>query len=386
MFRRSQKGPVADWWWTVDKVLLGAFVVLIVTGVMLSLAASPPVAHRFRLESLHFFSRHGLFAVLAILVMVGTSILSPERARRLAAGLFGVAVVLTTATLFIGLEVKGASRWIAMPGFSLQPSELLKPTFVVVIAWLFAEGLKRPNLPTKPIALALLGAAAALLVMQPDIGQTMLLMAAWGAVFFLAGVSWIWIAGMAGVGLGGLVLFYLTVPHVTDRINRFLDPESGDTFQVDRAIESFQNGGFFGQGPGEGTVKHVLPDAHTDFIFAVTAEEHGALVCALILLVYGFIVIRGLSRAFKEDDTFVRLAVSGLTILFGLQAAINMGVNLGIMPAKGMTLPLISYGGSSMLATAFSAGLILSLTRRRAARVVLKNGLDSFSRWRAAVQ
>ncbi|MEM6665174.1 MAG: putative lipid II flippase FtsW [Pseudomonadota bacterium] len=373
MLRRTDKNPISEWWWTVDRLLFALVLTLIFIGIVLSLAASPPVAERLGLSSFHFVIRHLIFVVPALCVLVVTSVLKPEHLRRLALLAFIGALILTALTLFIGLEAKGATRWLHVGPFSIQPSEILKPSLIVIAAWLFAEGGRRPDMPGHLLACLILLPAVGLLVLQPDFGQTMLIVATWGALFFMAGMSWLWIAVFGILGAGGLVLAYQMLPHVTQRIDRFLDPSSGDTFQTDRAIDSFRNGGWFGTGPGEGTVKHILPDSHTDFIFAVAGEEYGALFGLLIVAMFALLVIRGLARAYREEDAFVRYATAGLSILIGLQATINLCVNLSLLPAKGMTLPFISYGGSSLISAAFTMGMILSLTRRRPQTVALKS-------------
>jgi cell division protein FtsW len=365
MVSRANRTPFAEWWWTIDKYLLGAVVVLMLGGVVLSLAGSPPVAERLGYDSFHFVKRHVAFFFPALAVMIATSFLTPKNARRVALVVLVIAMVLMLATLFAGFEVKGARRWINLVGLSLQPSEFMKPAFVVIVAWLFAENRTRTDIPGNVFATILLAIAVALLVAEPDFGQTILIVIAWGALFFLAGMSWIWIAGLATLSVGGAVMAYLTFPHVAARIDRFITPASGDTFQVDRALDSILRGGWFGQGPGEGMVKRVLPDAHTDFIFAVAAEEFGIVLCLALVLVFALIVFRGLSRSARSEDPFIRLASAGLVVLFGVQSVINMAVNLNLMPAKGMTLPFISYGGSSMIAVAFGMGLLLAFTRRR---------------------
>ena len=365
MVSRANRTQFAEWWWTIDKYLLGAVIVLMLGGIVLSLAGSPPVAERLGYDSFHFVKRHVGFFFPALAVMIATSFLTPKHARRVALVVLVIAMVLMLATLFAGFEVKGARRWINLVGLSLQPSEFMKPAFVVIVAWLFAENRTRTDIPGNVFATILLAIAVALLVAEPDFGQTMLIVIAWGALFFLAGMSWIWIAGLAALSVGGAVMAYLTFPHVAARIDRFITPASGDTFQVDRALDSILRGGWFGQGPGEGMVKRVLPDAHTDFIFAVAAEEFGIVLCLALVLVFALIVFRGLSRSARSEDPFIRLASAGLVILFGVQSVINMAVNLNLMPAKGMTLPFISYGGSSMIAVAFGMGLLLAFTRRR---------------------
>jgi cell division protein FtsW len=362
---RADRSRFADWWWTVDKVLLGATAVLLVAGVVLSLAGSPAVAERLGYDSFYFVKRHLAFLLPAVAVMIATSMLPPRQARRAALAVLVVAILLMLAALFVGAEVKGARRWIEVAGLTLQPSEFMKPAFIVVCAWLFAENTRRTDIPGNAFALILLAMVTALLIAEPDFGQTMLVVVSWGALFFLAGLPWPWIAGLAATGAGGILAAYALLPHVAARIDRFIAPQSGDTFQIDKALASIMRGGWFGQGPGEGIAKRMIPDAHTDFIFAVAAEEFGVLACTGLVLVFAVIVLRGFSRSAKAEDPFIRLASAGLVVLFGVQSAINMAVNLNLLPAKGMTLPFISYGGSSLIATAFGMGLLLALTRRR---------------------
>jgi cell division protein FtsW len=332
---------------------------------VLSLAASPPVAARLGLDPFYFVTRHILYILPAVAVMLATSFLSPRQLRRLALLVFVVSLLLVAASLHFGAEVKGARRWLVLYGINFQPSEFLKPAFVILIAWLFSESTHRPEMPTNIIALALLVLALTGLVLQPDFGQTMLIALVWGSLFFLAGMRIVWVVGLAGAALAGLTSAYFFIPHVARRIERFLDPASGDSFNIDQALESFQRGGWFGRGPGEGTVKRILPESHTDFVFAVAAEEFGIVLCLLLLLVFAFIVLRALRRAAENEDAFARFGIGGLAILFGLQSAINMAVNLHLMPAKGMTLPFISYGGSSMISLGYAMGMLIALTRGR---------------------
>lgn len=365
MISREQRTPLSEWWWTVDRLLLAAFMTLMLGGVILSLAASPPVAARIGLDPFHFFNRHVLFLLPSLVVMIGVSFLSPRQVRRTALIVFALSVALIVATLVFGAEVKGAKRWITILGLNIQASESAKPAFVVLAAWLFAESARRPEMPATSLSLGLLMTLVTLLVLEPDFGQTMLVLMVWGALFFIAGMRIIWVFGLMGAGAVGLFGAYMMVPHVAGRIKRFMDPASGDTFQVDMAMESFTHGGWFGQGPGEGTVKRILPDSHTDFVFAVAAEEFGIVLCLALLALFAFIVIRALARAYSSEDLFARFAAAGLAIMFGIQAAINMAVNLHLMPAKGMTLPFISYGGSSMISLAYGVGMLLALTRQR---------------------
>ncbi|TBW38710.1 putative lipid II flippase FtsW [Siculibacillus lacustris] len=372
---RTDRSIFASWWWTVDRTLVAASLILLVGGLVLSFAASPAVAERIGAsDSFYFVKRHAVFFVMALPILFTVSFFSPRMVRRSALVVFAGAIVLLVAVLFFGQEVKGARRWITLLGFSIQPSEFVKPAFIILSAWLFAEQQRRHDLPGNILAILGFIGVEALLIAQPDIGQTILTGAAWGAVFFVAGMPMWWILGLGGIGVGGGWAAYTFVPHVHARINRFLAHDAGrghggpmtaDGYQAQQAHDSFLNGGWFGRGPGEGTVKRLLPDSHTDYIFAVVGEEFGLLVCALLAGIFGWIVFRGLSHATREEDPFIRYAIVGLVVLVGVQSGINMAVNLQLMPAKGMTLPFISYGGSSLLAIAFEMGCLIALTRRR---------------------
>ncbi|MFN3133087.1 FtsW/RodA/SpoVE family cell cycle protein [Roseibium sp.] len=365
MVSRADRSRFADWFWTVDHYLLAAFSILLVSGVVFAFAASPPVAERIGVDTFYFVKRQAMFTIPALGIMLAASLMTPRMVRRAALVLFTISVVLLIATLFMGFETKGARRWIYIAGVSVQASEYLKPAFVVLIAFLLSESGRRREVPGVLFAFILFAVCAILLVAQPDFGQTMLIGMVWAALFFLNGISWVIIVALGIIGIAGLFAAYAFLPHVTSRVDRFLDPSTGDTFQVDTALEAFMSGGWFGRGPGEGTVKRILPDSHADFIFAVVGEEFGVIACLLLVIVFAFIVIRGLQHASRDQDAFGRLATAGLVVLFGLQATINLSVNLHLVPSKGMTLPFISYGGSSLLASAMSAGAILALTRKR---------------------
>ena len=365
MVSRLERTPFARWWWTVDRLMLAALFTLMFGGLVLSLAASPPVAARLGLEPFYFVNRHLLYLAPTIVVLLVTSFLPLRHIRRIALLVFIASLVLMALTLVYGMEVKGARRWLVILGVNIQPSEFLKPAFVILIAWLFGESARRPEMPANTIALGLLLVSVVALVLQPDFGQTMLVALVWCMLFFLAGMRMVWVAGLGGAAAVGLSLAYVTIPHVARRIKRFLDPASGDTFNVDQALESFLRGGWFGRGPGEGTVKRVLPESHADFVVAVAAEEFGIVLCLMLVALFAFVVLRALSHAMRNQDPFRRFATAGLAILFGLQSAINMAVNLHLMPAKGMTLPFISYGGSSMISLAWGMGMLLALTRER---------------------
>ncbi|MBT1156237.1 putative lipid II flippase FtsW [Aminobacter anthyllidis] len=364
MASRLDRSPVALWWWTVDRWFLAAFLSLMGLGIVLSFAASPAVAERIGLGSFHFATRQIIFTIPALVVMIAVSFLEVRQIRRMALVMLCVMLVMMVAVLFIGVEVKGARRWLSLAGVSIQPSEFLKPAFVVICAWLFAEHDRQPEIPGNLFAMILLGLVVALLVAQPDLGQTMLVLGTWGVMFFMAGMSWFWIIALGCTAVGGLFAAYTIFPHVAGRIDRFLTGE-GDTFQVDMGRDAIINGGWFGVGPGEGVVKRIIPDSHADFIFSVAGEEFGIILCLAIMAIFAFIVLRGLRTALKEHDDFTRYAVAGLVVVFGFQSVINMGVNLQLMPAKGMTLPFISYGGSSLIAIAISMGMVLALTRKK---------------------
>jgi len=365
MTSRTQPTPLSEWWRTVDRLMLAALGALMLGGIVLCLAASPPVAARIGVDPFHFVNRQLLFLMPAVAVLIASSFLSPHDIRKLALVVFAVCLVLVAATPYFGPEIKGARRWLIVLGVNVQPSEFLKPAFVILIAWLFGESGKRPDMPANTIALLLLGVVVGLLVMQPDFGQTMLITLVWGALFYMSGMRFIWVLGLGATASVGLLAAFYTVPHVAQRINRFLDPTSGDTFNIDIATESFIRGGWFGRGPGEGTIKRILPEGHTDFVFAVAAEEFGVVLCLILVALFAFIVIRALVKAMRNDEPFIRFAAAGLAILFGLQSAINMAVNLHLMPAKGMTLPFISYGGSSLISLAYGMGMLIALTRER---------------------
>jgi cell division protein FtsW len=374
---RTDRSILSDWWFTVDRPMFFGLLLLMGMGLLLSLAASPPIAAKFDLEPFYFVRRHAALLLPALAILFAASTLTPKQIRRASLIIFALGIALMALIIITGPEIKGARRWLQIGMISLQPSEFVKPAFVVLTAWLFNESQKRRDVPSLELAIALYAIFATLLVLQPDFGQALLITLVWGALIYMAGISLAWILALGAAGIGGLVTAYFLVPHVASRIDRFIDPESGDTYQTDRSLDSFLHGGWFGRGPGEGTVKNVLPDSHTDFIFAVTAEEYGLIACLILLAMFAFIVLRGLSKASQEPDGFIRHAVAGLVMLFGLQTLINMAVNVGLLPAKGMTLPFISYGGSSLLAMALTMGFALGLTRKRPMAGRLKRGAQS---------
>ena len=376
LISRSDRGLLANWWFSVDKVLLSAVLLLMAAGVLLSLAASPPVAQRLDLPYLHFFKRQLIFLVPAVAVLVGVSFFDLKQARRTAFWCFVAGLGLMGLALVIGPEIKGAHRWISLGSFSLQPSEFVKPAFVVSAAWLMAEGRRRPDMPGQMLAWGLFFAFVGMLLIQPDFGQTVLVCLVWTVMLLVNGLPWLVFAGLAGIAAFGAVTAYNTMPHVASRVERFLHPENADTFQVDTATRAFENGGLFGTGPGGGTAKLILPDSHTDFIFAVAGEEFGYIAILVLIGLVAFIALRVLNHAARQSDGFSALAASGLVSIFAFQAIINMAVNVSLMPAKGMTLPFISYGGSSLLAMSFAMGLVLAFSRARPRGVLPGGGLQ----------
>jgi len=365
MFARERKTAMAEWWWTVDKPLLGALLLLILVGVLLSFAASPPVAERLGLDAWHFIIRQAVFAALAVPVLVGVSMLPPRWARVTALAVLIGSIVLLWMTLRFGVEVKGAKRWISLAGNTVQPSEFVKPAYAVIGGWLFSEAMKQQGVPARTIATGLMLLIVGALLLQPDIGQTALVLATWGALLFLSGISWLVIFALGGVAVALLFGAYMFFPHFSKRIDAFINPEDGNTYQIDKALNSLLEGGWFGRGPGESVAKKVIPDAHADYIFSAAAGEFGILFCLFLVGLIAFIVLRALFSAQQQSSLFARLAASTLAIQFGLQCAVNLAVNLNLIPPKGMTLPFVSYGGTSMLAVAFGMGLLLALIRKK---------------------
>ena len=366
-FSRADTSLFGRWWWSVDRWTLGAVGMLIGFGYIMMLAASPAVAERIGSSRDLFILKQVFFLAAAGACVVAVSLLSPRSIRRMAIIGCVIALALTAATMLIGVEIKGARRWISLPGMSVQPSEFLKPCFTIVAAWLISEGRRTPRFPGKLLAIGVFMVIALLLKSQPDVGMLAVITAVFFAQLYVAGLNVVMVGiGMLGFGGAG-VAAYLFFPHVQKRVENFLHPGNGISadYQPHTALEAFGNGGLLGRGPGEGRVKDVLPDAHADFVFAVAGEEFGMLVCLIIVGVFAFIVLRGMLRLLKEHDMFIVLSCTGLVTGLGLQAFINMASSLQLIPTKGMTLPLISYGGSSALAVALGMGMLLALTRRR---------------------
>jgi cell division protein FtsW len=365
-FARTDRSKFGVWWWTTDHLLLGAAAILIVLGVLLCFGNSPAAAARMNIgDPFHFAVRQCIFAAGGAAILLFVSMMGPRGIRRSAVLIYIAAIAMMIALPLLGHHAKGATRWVEFSGFSLQPSEFMKPALIVLASWMFAEGQKGEGVPGVSIAFCLYVLAVALLLVEPDVGQTILITIAFGAAFFMAGVPMKWIVGLGGVATAGGISLYFVFDHVASRVNKFLSPETTDTHQIDRAREAIAAGGFFGRGPGEGVLKRQVPDVHTDFAYAGAAEEYGLIFSLLLVTLFGFIVVRGLYKAMKLSDPFEQVASGALFVLIGQQAFINIAVNLNLIPTKGMTLPFISYGGSSMLAMGLTMGMALALTRKR---------------------
>lgn len=375
-FDRQNKNIITSWWWTVDRFSLLAIFLIIAFGAIMVTTSSQAVAERIGMDSFYFVKRQFCFLMASIVILLSISLLPPLAVRRFASIGFALGIFLLIGVLIFGTETNGAKRWIFLFGFSLQPSEFMKPFFIIVTAWMLSESKIRVGFKGFQISFILYAMLAALLIMQPDFGMFVVVTAVWGGQLFIAGMPMLWIYAIVAGGISTLLMAYLFFPHVAYRIDSFIHSGSNANYQVTRSLEAFENGGFLGRGPGEGVVKQHLPDSHTDFVFAVVGEELGAVACIIVVALYGFIVIRGLKRMMGETDLFLVYAVSGLLMQFGFQSVINMGVALNLLPTKGMTLPFVSYGGSSMLAIATAMGMMLALTKKRFGYVV-REGYES---------
>ena len=356
------------WWKVIDQQTIIAMVILLAFSLMLVTTASPAVANRIGLTDNYFSSRHVVFLTLAVIIILTFSLLDKKWIRRLAIFGFLGSLLMLVLVKFYGFEVKGATRWINIGGFSYQPSEFMKPFFAVVTGWILSLHYYE-EFPSFKVCFILFVSVAALLIIQPDFGMLVMVSAVFGIQLFVAGLPIIWLFIAIFASVFGSIGAYLLLPHVASRINRFLDPVNSENYQVTRSLEAFESGGLYGKGPGEGSVKQFLPDSHTDFIFAVAGEEFGAIICLMIIITFAYIVIRILINLLHEDDKFIQIAAIGIISQFGLQAVINMGVSLNLLPTKGMTLPFISYGGSSTLAISIGMGMLLGLTKRKASLV-----------------
>jgi cell division protein FtsW len=366
-FNKNRENMLYAWWWTVDRYIITGVLILITIGFMLVMAASPTVAERIGLTYYHFVKKQFIYILMGIFVMVFISLLSPVTTRRLSIIGFVVFFLLLIAVDVAGFETKGAKRWIYLAGMSIQPSELLKPFFAIFTAWILTRKNSDNKFPGFTISILTFGMIAMLLIRQPNLSMTATTGIIWLTQMFIGGLNIFVIITLGISGIIGLFGAYYYLPYVQNRINLFLNSSdgTGENYQTEKSLEAFQNGGVFGTGAGEGVIKQIIPDAHTDFIFSVAGEEFGLLFCLAIISIYGFIIFRCLYRAYNEKDLFIVLAVTGLSMQLFFQALVNMGVATNLIPNTGMTLPFVSYGGSSMLSVSIVVGMILSLTRKK---------------------
>lgn len=362
---RTDKSVLSHWWWSVDRLTLAALVILIISGIVLVTAASPAVAEHHGLAPFYFVKHQIMLLVPTVGIMLAISVMEQKTLWRIASVTLVISMGLMVLALLTGTQIKGATRWVSIGGSSIQPSEFAKPCFAIVSAWLMSLSKQKKDFPGQRFAFGVYLAVLCLLLLEPDLGMSFVMSCIWGAQVFLSGLPLIYIIVLAGAGALGLFGAYMFFPHVTSRVDRFLDPAAGDNYQVQKSLDAFANGGLFGTGPGHGQVKLTLPDAHADFIFAVAGEEFGMIAAILLIVLYAFIIIRSITRVYKSDDLFTLLAATGLLVQFSLQSLIHMGSSLQLLPAKGMTLPFVSYGGSSLLSLGLAMGMLLSLTRKR---------------------
>ncbi len=363
---RDGEPIIPKWWRTIDKWSMSCILALFAIGILLGLAASPPLAAKNGFEPFHYVQRQAVFGSLGLMAMCLTSMMSPQLVRRLAVIGFVVAFISLALLPYFGTDFgKGAMRWYSLGFASIQPSEFLKPGFVVVVAWMMAASQEINGPPGRTWSFILCVTIVLMLALQPDFGQAALVLFGWGVIYFVAGAPMVLMVGMAGLVVLGGTIAYSNSEHFARRIDGFLSVDIDPTTQLGYASNAIREGGLFGVGVGEGEVKWSLPDAHTDFIIAVAAEEYGLVLVLVIIALYGGIVVRSLLRLMRERDPFIRLAGTGLACMFGVQAMINMGVAARLLPAKGMTLPFISYGGSSLIAGGIAVGMLLAFTRTR---------------------
>ena len=358
---RSDRSQLALWWWTIDRYLLSSFFILMMFGILLVMASSQHLAENLNIPSHYFTIRHILYGALSIPIIIFFSILNERQIKIICILGIIITAVLLFVILFDGEKIKGAQRWFYIGGLSFQPSEIGKPLYVVFNAWLLSLWIEKTKFPGWMWSIASIILISSLLLLQPDLGMTIVMMFTWGFQLFITGIPLILILCLIIAFPIFMIFSYQHFDHVKIRIDNFLE---GKTYQVSKSLQSFESGGFWGKGPGEGFYKKSLPDAHSDFVFAVAAEEYGALICSVIIMIYGLIIIRSFYYTINNNNLFFILAIGGLAFQFGFQSLIHMASNTDLIPTKGMTLPFLSYGGSSLLASAITAGIILSLTKR----------------------
>jgi len=365
LITRSDRSSLALWWWTIDRFLLSSFFILLVFGIFLVMASSQHLAESFNISSHYFTLRHILFGVISVPIIIFFSVLSEKQTKAFCIIGLLISLFLLIVILIDGNKIKGAQRWIHFYGFSFQPSEVCKPFYIIVNAWLLSLWIEKKEFPGWIWSIGSLVLIVALLLLQPDVGMTIVVILTWGFQLFITGIPLIIIGCLILTFPIFIIIAYHSFDHVQIRVNTFFE---GKTHQISKSLQSFESGGLWGKGPGEGFYKKSLPDAHSDFVFAVAAEEYGILICCFIIVIYGLIVFRSFALSFLNKNLFFIIAVSGLAFQFGLQTLIHMASNTDLIPTKGMTLPFLSYGGSSMMASAITAGILLSLTRKNIPR------------------
>jgi cell division protein FtsW len=373
LISRSDNSNIALWWWTIDRFLLTLFSILIIVGIFLVMASSQHLAQSFNIFSHYFTLRHILFVIISLPIIFLFSLLNEKQTKAISIIGLIITIFLLLIILIHGSEIKGAKRWIYFSGFSFQPSELCKPFYVIVNAWFLTLWIEGKNFPGWAWSIVSLILISSLLLIQPDVGMTIVIILTWCFQLFITGIPLIIIICLTLAVPLFVILTYHNFDHVKIRIDGFLE---GTTYQVTKSLQSFEFGGFWGTGPGEGFYKKFLPDAHSDFVFAVAAEEYGILICLIIILIYSLVVYRAFSLSFINKSLFFIIAVSGLAFQFGIQTLIHMGSNTNLIPTKGMTLPFLSYGGSSMISSAITVGILLSLTRKNISHNPIKKQLN----------
>ena len=357
---RSDRSNIALWWWTIDRYLLTGFFMLILIGIFLVMASSQHLTQSLNLSSHHFTLRHILFGTLSIPIIISFSILNQRQIKIISILGMLISILLIFSTVIDGDKIKGAQRWLYIGNISFQPSEVCKPFFIIFNAWVLSLWAEKKDFPGWIWSITSISIISALLLLQPDLGMTILFIFTWGFQLFITGIPLIIIIFLIISFPIFMIISYHNFDHVKIRIDSFIE---GTTYQVSKSLQSFEAGGLLGKGPGEGLYKKSLPDAHSDFVFAVAAEEYGALICSFVIIIYASIILRTLFYTIRNDNLFLILAVGGLTFQFGFQSLIHMASNTDLIPTKGMTLPFLSYGGSSILASAITAGMLLGLTR-----------------------
>ena len=357
---RSDRSNIALWWWTIDRYLLTGFFMLILIGVFLVMASSQHLTQSLNLSSHHFTLRHILYGTLSIPIIISFSILNQRQIKIISILGMVISILLIFSTVIDGDKIKGAQRWLYIGNISFQPSEVCKPFFIIFNAWVLSLWAEKKDFPGWIWSITSISIISALLLLQPDLGMTILFIFTWGFQLFITGIPLIIIIFLIISFPIFMIISYHNFDHVKIRIDSFIE---GTTYQVSKSLQSFEAGGLLGKGPGEGLYKKSLPDAHSDFVFAVAAEEYGALICSFVIIIYASIILRTLFYTIRNDNLFLILAIGGLTFQFGFQSLIHMASNTDLIPTKGMTLPFLSYGGSSILASAITAGMLLGLTR-----------------------